>query len=165
MVTPSQANTCTTANEAWRQTRGERTRRWKTFWRRDTSSIRAGGWGEVMEKPKLWKIGMKNEKLCEVYVSQRTSQCVRWRLWGWNAFVARTHHDEDFLSSLSPLASEGWSPEENLSFTPSFLGAPVCPSSFYLSATGETRQNERMWDRQPWNGGDSAADCVCVCVR
>lgn len=28
-----------------------------------------------------------------------------------------------------------------------------CPSFFRVFAQRETRQNKRMWDRQPWNGG------------
>ena len=42
-----------------------------------------------------------------------------------------------------------------------------CPSSFRLFAGSETRQNERMWDRQPWNGGQGpwgVCDPVCVCA-
>ncbi len=49
--------------------------------------------------------------------------------------------------------------------------SPPCPSSFRLFAGSETRQNERMWERQPWNGGQgpwAVCDCVdvckCICV-
>lgn len=46
--------------------------------------------------------------------------------------------------------------------------SPSCPSSFRLFAGSETRQNERMWDRQTWNGGQGlrgVRDFVHICLR
>ncbi len=50
----------------------------------------------------------------------------------------------------------------------SFSVSPSCPSSFRLLVGSQTRQNERMWDRQPWNGGQGpwgVCDRVDVCVH
>lgn len=46
----------------------------------------------------------------------------------------------------------------------SFAASPPCPSSFLLFAGSETRQNERMWDRQAWNGGRGLWG-VCDCAH
>lgn len=50
----------------------------------------------------------------------------------------------------------------------SFAVSPSCPSSFLLFAGSETRQNERMWDRQAWNGGRGlwgVCDCADVSLH
>lgn len=54
------------------------------------------------------------------------------------------------------------------SFLPLFV-SPFSASSFHDFAGCETRQNKRMWDRQPWNGGQGPGGVcrlvsVCLCT-
>lgn len=81
----------------------------------------------------------------------------------------RTRDFQNFFCSSNSLTSSDWSQEktEALLFSLCVCVSPSCPSSFRLFAGSETRQNERMWDRQPWNGGQGlwgVCDFVHICL-